>query len=312
MWNVNASTAYEVYDNGKCSHFPYVIKCRNMTVNNSTIQPNVNNSSVVLAVQPTVEGKKGMTSLEISETTGRRHDNVLRDIRNLLKQGVNALNFEEVQYSDNKGEMRPMFNLTKKGCVILASGYDAVLRERIIDRLEAVETGQAAPMYQTVQQHVQQPVVQTLKPLTLKDMTTWAKDIKKTFNLNDSSTLELFQDISNQYGGILPIPKYIKSKGATASATFLFEQKGYDKKAKRLTSELNKVLYKEGILTKLPRKTSDGRIEDFWSITDKGSIYGENDISPKYKKKTNPLWYIEKFDEMLSAVGFNPEDYIKK
>lgn len=32
-----------------------------------------------------------------------------------------------------------MFNLTPKGCLILASGYDAVLRERIINRLEYLE-----------------------------------------------------------------------------------------------------------------------------------------------------------------------------
>lgn len=35
---------------------------------------------------------KGMTSLEIAEVTGKRHDAILRDIRNLLKQGVAAHN----------------------------------------------------------------------------------------------------------------------------------------------------------------------------------------------------------------------------
>lgn len=82
---------------------------------------------------------KGMTSLEIAEVTGKRHDAILRDIRNLLKQGVNAHNFAAVEYTDKKGEKRPLFNLTPKGCLILASGYDAVLRERIINRLEYLE-----------------------------------------------------------------------------------------------------------------------------------------------------------------------------
>lgn len=83
--------------------------------------------------------KEAMTSLEIAEVTGREHKNVLRDIRNILEQGVDELNFELVEYKDKKGEVRPMFQLTKKGCLILASGYDALLREKIINRWEELE-----------------------------------------------------------------------------------------------------------------------------------------------------------------------------
>ncbi len=75
-----------------------------------------------------------MSSLQIAEITGKRHDAILRDVRNLLKQGVNAHNFVEVEYIDAKGEKRPCFNLTKTGCLILASGYNALLREKIINR----------------------------------------------------------------------------------------------------------------------------------------------------------------------------------
>ena len=41
--------------------------------------------------------KETMSSLEIAELTGKRHDAILRDIRNLLNQGVNAHNFVEVE-----------------------------------------------------------------------------------------------------------------------------------------------------------------------------------------------------------------------
>lgn len=34
-----------------------------------------------------------------------------------------------------------MYELTPKECLILASGYDPVLREKIINRLEEWETG---------------------------------------------------------------------------------------------------------------------------------------------------------------------------
>ena len=80
-----------------------------------------------------------MTSLEIAEVTGKQHAHIMRDIRSLLDQGVNESNFGLVEYKDKKGETRPMYRLTKKGCLILASGYDAVLREKIINRWEELE-----------------------------------------------------------------------------------------------------------------------------------------------------------------------------
>lgn len=83
--------------------------------------------------------KETMTSLEIANITGKNHAHVMRDIRALLDQGVNESNFGLVNYKDKKGEIRPCYELTKKGCLILASGYDALLRERIINRWEELE-----------------------------------------------------------------------------------------------------------------------------------------------------------------------------
>ena len=80
-----------------------------------------------------------MTSLEIAEVTGKQHAHVMRDIRSLLSQGVSASNFGLGSYTDANDQKRPLFNLTPKGCLILASGYDAVLREKIINRLEYLE-----------------------------------------------------------------------------------------------------------------------------------------------------------------------------
>jgi len=83
--------------------------------------------------------KDTMSSREIADITGKRHADVMRDIRSLLSQGVNECNFALVDYSDSKGETRPMYQLTKKGSMILASGYNAVLREAIINRWEELE-----------------------------------------------------------------------------------------------------------------------------------------------------------------------------
>ena len=87
---------------------------------------------------------QGMTSLQIAEVTGKNHAHVMRDIRNLLEQGVNESNFGLVNYKDKKGEVRPMYELTPKGCLILASGYDPILREKIVNKLEEYQQKERA------------------------------------------------------------------------------------------------------------------------------------------------------------------------
>lgn len=121
--------------------------------------------------------KDGMTSLEIAEVTGRSHKNVLRDIRNLLEQGINQLNFELIEYKDAKGEIRPMYHLTPKGCLILASGYNAVLREKIIDRLFELEAKE-----------------RQYKPLSAYPMLT--TEHKKAEELMNNTSMEVLEDAS--------------------------------------------------------------------------------------------------------------------
>lgn len=96
-----------------------------------------------------------MSSVEIAELTGKRHDHVIRDIRNLLAQGVAAPNFGEGEYKDKNKQLRPCYYLTKKGCLILASGYNALLREKIIDRWESLETGKAVPAFRLPQTYAE-------------------------------------------------------------------------------------------------------------------------------------------------------------
>lgn len=95
-----------------------------------------------------LEVKSMMSSLEIAELTGKQHAHVMRDIRNLLEQGVSQSNFGLAEFQDNQGKPRPCYNLTKKGCLILASGYNAKLREKIIDRWEELETEKRNGGYQ--------------------------------------------------------------------------------------------------------------------------------------------------------------------
>lgn len=80
-----------------------------------------------------------MSSQDIAELTGKRHDNVVRDIRAMLDGlELDRLSFEGVYLAGN-GERRSCFNLPKRECLILVSGYSVALRAKIIDRWAELE-----------------------------------------------------------------------------------------------------------------------------------------------------------------------------
>lgn len=71
-----------------------------------------------------VHGQAITTSLKVAEAFGKRHDVVLRTIRNLeCSPEFNARNFAAVEYTDAKGEKRPMYTITRDGFAFLASGF---------------------------------------------------------------------------------------------------------------------------------------------------------------------------------------------
>ncbi len=66
-----------------------------------------------------------ISSIEVAEMVGKRHTDLMRDIRRYLEQFdesnlASVEFFLESTYKDNKGEARPCFDVTKKGCEFIA------------------------------------------------------------------------------------------------------------------------------------------------------------------------------------------------
>lgn len=83
-----------------------------------------------------------MSSQEIADLTGKRHDNVLRDARAMLSElhgEQDLLRFEGV-YRGANGEDRPCVRLPKRETLILVSGYNLTMRAKIIDRWQELES----------------------------------------------------------------------------------------------------------------------------------------------------------------------------
>lgn len=94
-----------------------------------------------------LHNSRTMSSREIAELTGKLHKNVIQDIRNLIEQGaISGLNFQPAEYTDAQGKPRPMYLLDFDATMTLVTGYDAVLRAKVIKRWRELETGEAKPV----------------------------------------------------------------------------------------------------------------------------------------------------------------------
>ncbi|MDG6808424.1 phage antirepressor KilAC domain-containing protein [Glaesserella parasuis] len=86
-----------------------------------------------------------MSSREIADICGKRHDHVMADIRKMLDElNLNAPDFSGT-FKTAQGNEYQCFFLPKREVMILVSGYRIDLRAKIIDRLEELENQQKLP-----------------------------------------------------------------------------------------------------------------------------------------------------------------------
>lgn len=228
-----------------------------------------------------------MSSLEIAEVTGKEHKNVMRDIQTLLSQGVDKLNFERISYKDSMNRVRDAYQLTYKGVLILASGYNPVLREKIINRWEELETGKAEPKFS--QQSPLQP--------KLSDKIQAANFLADFLNLNGASKLAIAKSIADPLG--LPTPDYVMDEKTVHAAKDLLATH----KVKMSSAEFNKILVSNGIVERMTRPGKGGKTHSWVVIPEKYEKFGQNARNPHAQNQTQALWYDNKFSELLALAG---------
>ena len=82
-----------------------------------------------------------MTSLDLANITGKRHDHILRDIKDEIdKLGEKGLLiFGESKYKNSQNKFMPMYTLTKKGAMQIGARYSAEIRYKLIEYAETLE-----------------------------------------------------------------------------------------------------------------------------------------------------------------------------
>lgn len=98
----------------------------------------------------TQTGNLTMSSREIAALTGKRHDNVVADVRKMLSELVLGTPEFLGVYEAENGQQYECFNLPKRESLILISGYSIELRARIIDRWQELEAQQGPKLPTTM------------------------------------------------------------------------------------------------------------------------------------------------------------------
>ena len=93
--------------------------------------------------------RPAVTSLDVAETFGKRHDHVLRDIKELgCSDEFRFPNFGETYYLDTQGRKQRMVVMTRDGFTLLVMGYTGELamkfKEAYIRQFNAMESARIA------------------------------------------------------------------------------------------------------------------------------------------------------------------------
>lgn len=226
-----------------------------------------------------------MTSLQIAEIAGKQHKDVLEAIRNMEPAWVKTTGrkFPLNEYKDARGRKLPMYRLTKTECLYIATKFNDEARAKLVIRWEELETEKRTPSRRAASPKV-------------SDRIRAAKFLASFLNLNESSKLLLAKSIADPLG--LPTPDYTPSKGILRSCAELLKEHA----APLSPQQFNQRMIQRGYMVELTRPSSKGSVKKFKSIIGDGLQYGENQVNPNNPKSTQPLYYADKFADLLAVI----------
>ena len=222
----------------------------------------------VLDLQPSSTknrlNKDGVSSIKVIDSLGREQQATFINEQNLYKTIFQSRKKEAEIFVDwITGEVLP--SIRKTGSYSIGE-----MREK-------AENGEVDSMY--LRQQI--------------EVATFAMD---SLRMSDASRLLVVSKICEPYG--IPLPEYVPSKGVIKSATELLRENGSSMSVR----EFNKRMVAMGYLSDNERKSANGGVKKFKSLTDTGLEYGENVVSRYNVKETQPEYYSDRFASLLSNL----------
>jgi len=119
-----------------------------------------------------------------------------------------------------------------------------------------------------------------------------------SLRLNDASIICMYHDFGKQHGMNTNFLPAYTDEPETDSLTNLLEQHG----CKMSARVVNQVLIEMGCLEEKQRSRSGGKPKRFKCLTEKGLKYGANRKATGSVHETQPIYFVERFGELLGQV----------
>ena len=275
--------------------------------------------------------EQSMTSVQIAEATGKQHSNVMRDIRNMAEKIFNQFksesvkkskidnggySIEESSYTDAKGQSRSTYVLNGKAVLLLASGYNVVLRAKIIDKLEELNAQVKLQEAQGSASCLRGP-----SPAEVEASLRWIEGTRQALRLDGESTWKLAVSEAHRLG--LPEPprpdrKVLRERpprtattpwsasevefgDAWDTAAALLRRFGYAV----TPAAFNARMVEKGWMAKLEFYNHSGRKVKTLMLCDQGVRYGRNVAT----EGTRSIAYCaDLFPKLMHKIGLDDSD----
>lgn len=238
-----------------------------------------------------------MSSREIAELVGSRHDNVRVAIERLAARGVIELPaMQEIPtatrpvsvyvFAGEKG---------KRDSIVVVAQLSPEFTARLVDRWQELE-GKIANQKPVIENKLtgELALAECYARMLKTSQSSQALMIKKIGENNglDTSFLPAYViDASPDSGGGSSMP--------TKALTALIKDYGVSLSTKLF----NAALCERGFIKQMTRTNGKRETVHYWAITEKGLEFGKNLTSPHSPRETQPHWYDEKFVELCGIIG---------
>lgn len=236
-------------------------------------------------------------SREVAMLIEMRHSDLLEKVSGYEKYLLNG-DFRSVDffmpstYEDSTGRTLPCYQLTKKGCDMVAN--------KLTGKKGVLFTAKYVTAFEKMQEFIKSgerysntvPFSEYIKSVDI---------VAGSLRVNDASKILMLGKAFGSYG--LPtefLPKYeLNGSRQLKSATAMLKQIGINMSAVKF----NGLMIQNGLLEKKSRQSSSGKLKYFNSLTETGLKYGENAVSPQNQRETQPLYYEGSFMELVEIVS---------